>query len=89
MAKKERFGEERPEGIKRRSAGGDSLLEFHSNRSVVVEGCRGILEYSEGIIRVSTRRMNLRFEGRNLEVISMSPDAIAIEGYILSLSFET
>jgi len=88
MEKKER-SKERSEGVEKRLVRGDSILEFHSNRSVVVEGCRGILEYSEGIIRVSTRRMNLRFEGRNLEVISMSSDAIAIEGYILLLAFET
>ncbi len=66
-----------------------SITEFHSNRSAVVEGCRGILEYDDKLIRVSAGQMNLRFEGRNLEVVSMSPDAIAIEGFILSLSFET
>ena len=85
MAKKEN-GQEGPEQRIQRVA---SMIEFRSNRSVVVEGCRGILEYDDCVIRVSVGRMNLKFEGRNLEVVSMSTDAIAIEGFILALSFET
>lgn len=89
MAKKGHAQEGQEKGMEQRTRRVASMIEFRSNRSVVVEGCRGILEYDDCIIRVSTGRMNLRFEGRNLEVVSMSTDAIAIEGFILSLSFET
>lgn len=45
---------------------GSVRIECNANREAVVEGCSGILEYSDETIRLTTGRMVLRFTGRGL-----------------------
>lgn len=41
-------------GAPRGALGNCARLEMAGNRRVVIEGCRGIQEYEEGLIRLST-----------------------------------
>lgn len=67
----------------------DFSIEFLSNREVTVEGSRGVLSYSEEMIRVNADRMTLCFSGRNLNLKCISPSALVISGYITKLEFES
>ena len=62
-------------------------LEISGNHRAVVEGCRGILEYEEGVIRLNTGSGVLRFTGTNLSMSCMTEDSAVVVGTILSLEF--
>ena len=62
-------------------------IELTSNRRAVIEGCRGIVEYGEEVIRLSTDNGIVRFMGRSLHMNSMTEDRAVIEGIILSLEY--
>lgn len=62
-------------------------FEMNSNREVIVEGSRGVLEYSTEIIRINTACMVVAFKGRNLNVKCISPQSLIITGFILSVEF--
>ncbi|MBC8570861.1 YabP/YqfC family sporulation protein [Oscillospiraceae bacterium NSJ-54] len=64
-------------------------IELSGNREAVVEGCQGILEYDENVIRLSLGRMMLRFCGRNLQLRCMAAESVVVEGYIMSMEFLT
>ena len=62
-------------------------IELLSNRQAVVDGCRGIIEYSDSCIRLSTDRMILKFTGTGLEIKSLTDSGVIVEGTILSLEY--
>ncbi len=64
-------------------------FEMTSNREVTVEGCRGILQYDENIIRLNTGKMVTSFCGRGLAIKCLTPDSLIVEGFITSIEFIT
>ena len=72
---------ELPEG----ALGNCARLEMAGNRRVVVEGCRGIQEYEEGLIRLSTTSGTIRFMGRGLVMNCLNEDCAVITGFLLSV----
>jgi sporulation protein YqfC len=64
-------------------------FEFSGNREVIIEGCRGILEYDENIICIDTGKMTVRFMGRGLELRNFTNHSAVIDGFISSVEFLT
>ena len=64
-------------------------FEMNSNREVIIEGCKGILQYDENIIRINTGKMETSFLGRNLSIKCLTPDSLVVEGFIKSIEFVT
>ena len=64
-------------------------FEMNSNREVIIEGCKGILQYDENIIRINTGKMVTSFFGRNLSIKCLTPDSLVVEGFIKSIEFVT
>lgn len=64
-------------------------FEMNSNREVAIEGCRGILQYDENMIRLNTGKMVTSFCGRNLAIRCLTPDSLIVEGFITSIEFIT
>lgn len=62
-------------------------LEFTSNRDVIVEGCRRIMQYEEHRIRLETVEGLLTFEGDALCVNCLAGDKVSVSGYIVSVFF--
>lgn len=62
-------------------------IELSGNRRAVVEDCRGILEYDEGVIRLNTGSGVVRFIGRELGLSCMTEDSAVVTGCILSVEF--
>lgn len=62
-------------------------LELSGNREAVVEGCKGILQYEESVIRLCTGRFVIRFTGTDLVIRSMQSGLVQICGTILSVDF--
>lgn len=66
-----------------------SHFEINSNKEVIIEGCRGILQYDENIIRVNMGKMVTSFCGRNLSLKCLDSDSLVIIGFITSIEFIT
>ncbi len=64
-------------------------FEFSGNREVVIEGCRGVLEYDENIICIDMGKMKARFMGRGLELRNFTDHSAVIDGFISSVEFIT
>ena len=52
-----------------------------------MEGCKGIVEYREDLIRVNLRQGQLAVGGRNLELSCVSEDSMIVRGYINKIEF--
>ena len=64
-------------------------IELSGNREAVLEGCRGVLEYSPEAIRVNTAGMIVSFLGRGLDLRCISESALIIAGCITHIEFTT
>ena len=62
-------------------------LEINGNREVIIEECGGILEYTDQQVRVNTSSFILRFQGKNLQLRTMTHDGIILSGHIDRLEF--
>lgn len=63
-------------------------LELTGNREAVLEGCKGVLEYSPACVRVNTGGMIVTFRGRELALRCISPSALIINGCINAVEFK-
>ena len=62
-------------------------MEFSGNREVVLEGNRGVLEYSPDTIRVNADGMIISFFGRGLDLRCISDASLIIGGFITRVEF--
>ena len=62
-------------------------MEFRGNREVVLEDCRGILEYDTDVVRVRAGKLIIRFTGRGLTIKCMTADSMVVEGFITGIEF--
>lgn len=68
---------------------GVSGIELSGNREAVIDGCRGILQYDDDLIKLSAGKLTVCFRGNMLCVRSLTPDQATIEGEIVSIEFLT
>ena len=57
------------------------------NKEIIVDGCNGIVEYDENVIKISTNTVSIGFEGQGLVITSYDNKVIIITGQIANLSF--
>ncbi len=62
-------------------------MELSGNTEAVVDGCTGVLEYDENIIRLSGGKMTVRFMGRGLQIKALTHSSAIITGYLISIEF--
>lgn len=67
--------------------GGIPQIELAGNREAVVEGCQGVLEYDENVIKLAAGKMSIKFTGRGLQIKVLTHDSAVIEGFIASMEF--
>lgn len=97
MRKKKRKAEKRSEGILESIGRGFDLpqdalsgythTEISGNREVLVEGCQGVLEYSDSAIALNTGKLTVRVCGCELTIISMQNGQAVIRGIVTSVEF--
>ena len=69
--------------------GGLAHIELSGNREAIIEGCKGVLEYDENLVRINTGKMIIRFLGRDLTIRNLTDNSAIIEGYITSIEYMT
>lgn len=62
-------------------------VELLGNRQAVVDGCRGIIEYSDSCIRLSAQGLILKFTGTGLTIKAFTESEAIVAGTILGLEF--
>ena len=62
-------------------------MQVLGNREIVLEGCKGILEYDDNVIRVGTKTMEISFWGNQLTLKCLNTDTIIIEGNLERIEF--
>ena len=73
-----------PQGILSR----DSQIILTSNKEVIVDSCKGILEYSDNLIRFNCGNLVVKIRGENLELSSLTPEQGIVRGWIFAVEFE-
>lgn len=69
------------------SEGGGPQLLLEGDRCLTIRQHCGLLEYSEGQIRVAARRYEICVCGRNMLLQAMDSDDICIHGQIFSVEY--
>ena len=62
-------------------------MSICSNREVIFEGSRGILEYCDSSIKINTGKYIVAFTGRGLHIKTMTEYDICIRGFITSIEY--
>ena len=62
-------------------------IEISSNTYAIIEGSRGVMEYSDKIIRINLGSFSVAFIGRGLSLKCISPTSLEIEGFFTDIEF--
>lgn len=62
-------------------------IEFRSNTEVTLEGCLGIIEYSDRLISINLGSCTVAFRGDALEISTFFEAQAVIKGTVLSMEF--
>lgn len=63
-------------------------IELCSNCEAGVEGCAGIIEYDESLVRLNCKSVTVKFSGSRLSIGNLSGGFISVNGKISSVEFE-
>lgn len=62
-------------------------MDVSGNREIIVEGNRGVLEYTDSSIKLSAGKYIAAFSGRGLHIKCISECDVVIHGFITSIEF--
>ena len=62
-------------------------IEMLGNREMIIDGCKGVVEYDEAIIKLSLGEYVLSLSGDNLLINSFDNSVAVISGQICEISF--
>ncbi len=63
-------------------------IELSGNREAIVDGCKGILQYDDGVIRLNIGKGSVTFRGAQLCMNNMKYEQAVITGMIAGVEFE-
>ena len=63
------------------------IIQLYSNKKIIVEGCYGINEYNNDVVKINLPRGQLIVFGRDLEIINMEEKTVIIKGILHSFEF--
>ena len=62
-------------------------LELNGNREITVEGCGGVLEYSDSYLKIKLPKGSLTVCGTAFDIVSFAGETITVRGRMSSLEF--
>lgn len=65
----------------------EAKIEMLGNREMIIDGCKGVVEYEETIIKLSLGEYVLSLSGDNLLICSFNNSVAVISGQICEISF--
>ena len=64
-------------------------IKISSNAEAVIDGCYGVIEYSDTDVRINCKTLILKFSGTNLSIKTVSQQQYSVKGNISSLEFSS
>lgn len=68
---------------------GNAEIHLTDNKTAIIDGAKGVVEYAPCCVRLDIGRMYLRFCGREMTIKTLSEDKIIVEGIIASIDFSS
>ena len=68
----------------------DSLkgnIELHGNREIIIDGAKGVIDYSEDFLKIDLGNICLKISGHKLMIESFIYEQIDVKGEIVTLEF--
>ena len=62
-------------------------MEMVGNQEIIIDGCKGILEYDDGNIRINANKIVINVSGGGLTLTSMNDESLIIKGRINRIDF--
>lgn len=62
-------------------------IELDSDKSALIDGCAGVVEYDEKTVRINCGNKVVKFTGCNLSIKALSVNRICVSGKIFSIEF--
>ncbi len=66
---------------------GGALIQLTGNRSAVVDGCDGIVDYDDEKIILRAGRLTVHFLGRDLALRRLTENSAVIEGFLIRVEY--
>lgn len=73
--------------IPQTASSGTAQIELSGNREALIDGCRGVLQVEDTVIRLSAGQLVLRFTGQDLRIRVMQTDRMQITGVFAAIDF--
>ena len=64
-------------------------ITMTDNKRAIIDGSKGVIEYTPGCVRLNLGRLCLRFCGESLRIKTLSDDKTVVEGTIMSMDFSS
>ena len=74
-------------GLPRTITAGLNYMEMLGNKEAVIDGCKGILDYSDDKIKLNLGNKTICFLGSNMCIKALSDEQAVITGTICSIEF--
>ena len=62
-------------------------IEMFSNKQISIEGCEGVLDYRDEIIRLKINKSIMMICGTDFDIVSFEEKKIIVKGTICSIEF--
>lgn len=62
-------------------------ISVNSNIEAIIDGCFGVVEYSDTSVRINCKTLILKFTGTELSIKTVSEQQYKVSGNILSMEF--
>ena len=69
------------------SIGDISQITLTGNKQAQIEGCGGIIDYTETFIKISIKKGFITFFGKDFKVLSFFDNQIIFKGEIMSIEY--
>ena len=66
---------------------GYAHIELCGNREAFIEGCKGVLEYSDCAVAINTGKLTVKFCGSDLTITALQDGSTEIKGTITCIDF--
>ena len=66
---------------------GASVVTILGSNEICIENYRGIIEYTDTLIRIQTKEKQIRIHGKRLQIEYYTNDEMKIKGYVHSIEY--
>ena len=62
-------------------------IEMLGNKELIIDGCKGVVEYGENLIKLNTGELVMSIEGDELLIKSFDSEIAVISGIVFGITF--